>query len=314
MIIKERSESLELLLYRYLNSRMILSENESTHYWALEKGYQGEINFDILTKLLQGEFILLNDLLFEINNTHFQIDTMVLSSQSIFLFDIKNFEGDYYIDSDNKWWLLTNKGGKKELKKGIKNPIHQLERCETLLKQMFQNLGYDYTIVSNLIFINPRFSLYQAPLHSPIIFPTQIEYFLSQMNLHLKQSKLKESHIQFARKLLSYHLDESPFIKKPEYTFEQLAKGISCKSCHSLNLFSSLKTIVCNQCEFRENIEGAVLRSIKEFQILFPNEKITTAAIYEWCKIIKSGTTIRKVLTNSYKPVGKHKSCYYVEK
>lgn len=41
MLLKERTESDELLTFRYLNNRMELTEKEKSHCFRLEKGYEG---------------------------------------------------------------------------------------------------------------------------------------------------------------------------------------------------------------------------------------------------------------------------------
>jgi hypothetical protein len=47
MIFKKRSEPLELVLYRFLNARMDLSENDKKHFWTINKGFEGEVRSDI---------------------------------------------------------------------------------------------------------------------------------------------------------------------------------------------------------------------------------------------------------------------------
>ncbi|WP_017755179.1 nuclease-related domain-containing protein [Calidifontibacillus oryziterrae] len=306
MIIKNRCETLELLVLRYLNTRTNLPESELSHYRLLEKGFEGETNFDQLVENLQGDFIGMFDLLFEINNTIFQIDSLIISGENIYLFDVKNFDGDYYVCSDNKWYSIT------EIE--IKNPIHQLNRCETLLKRLLQNIGCNQLISSNVIFINPNFYLYQAPINLPIIFPTQIKRFLQKLDLTLQKSKIKDKQVKLAEKLLAHNLDTSPYIRKPEYTYDQLKKGIYCKECHSFEVYTNSKMVVCKICGFREKIENSVLRNIEEYKVLFPDKKITTSSIQEWCKIIDSVTTVRRIISINHKPVGKFRNTYYIDK
>lgn len=310
MIYKHRTESKELQLYRFANTRTTLSQSEMQYYWALEKGYEGEVQFDLLLQNLQGEFIILNDLLFEINNTYFQIDSLLLAPEKIHLFDVKNFENDYIIDTDNNWYAILKKDRKKE----SKNPIHQLNRCELLLKQQLQNLGSKSPITSKLVFVNPNFYLYQASPNYPIIFPTQLDRFVNQLNSQLTTAKLKERDFKLAQQLLQHHKEDSPFKNKPDYTFEGLKKGIYCKSCRSFDVYTNPKTIVCNKCGFREKIEAAVLRNVEEFTLLFPEVNVTTTAISEWCGIVKSDNTIRKVLSANYQTIGKQRGTYYINK
>ncbi len=312
MIYKHRTESKELLLYRFVNARATLSQSDMQYYWTLEKGYEGEVQFDHLLQNLQGEFILVNDLLFEINNTYFQIDSLLLAPEKIHLFDVKNFENDYIIDNDNNWYSYSIL--KNDRKKESKNPIHQLNRCETLLKQQLQKLGFKSPITSKLVFINPKFYLYQAPPNYPIVFPTQLDRFINQLNSQLTTAKLKHRDFKLAQQLLQNHKVDSPFKNSPDYSYDGLKKGIYCKSCRSFDVFTNPKTIVCNKCGFREKIEAAVLRGVDEFMLLFPDIKVTTNAISEWCGIIKSEITIRKILNKNYKTIGKHRGTHYVDK
>ncbi len=55
MLLKSRAESHELLIMRSLNTRLELTEKEKFHYLNLEKGYEGEVNFDLLAESLQEE-------------------------------------------------------------------------------------------------------------------------------------------------------------------------------------------------------------------------------------------------------------------
>lgn len=66
MLYKARTKSKELLIMELLNTRM---------------DYEGEVLFDALTEKLQCECIILNDLLLNINNTNFQIDSLIITSE-----------------------------------------------------------------------------------------------------------------------------------------------------------------------------------------------------------------------------------------
>jgi hypothetical protein len=105
MIIKPRDESKELKLLRSLNGRMNLSVKEANYYWNLEKGFRGEKKFDEWSEKLSYDWLVVNDLLLECNNTVFQIDTLLISQETIYLFEVKNFEGDFFIDTD-RWYAL----------------------------------------------------------------------------------------------------------------------------------------------------------------------------------------------------------------
>src|SRR5213080_1336025 len=96
--IKERYESEELKLLRYLNLRMSLPAKEAQYCSNLEKGFEGECKFDQVLEALPDGWQALKDLLYEQNNTFFQIDILLIAhDDTLFLYDVKNFDGDYYV-------------------------------------------------------------------------------------------------------------------------------------------------------------------------------------------------------------------------
>src|SRR5919199_432536 len=99
MIFKERLESLELKLLWSLDVRADLIETERQRFHNLAKGYEGEVMFDSLTEKLECENFLLNDLLLEFSGNKFQIDTLMVTQDPLYLFDVKNYEGDFYYEN-----------------------------------------------------------------------------------------------------------------------------------------------------------------------------------------------------------------------
>lgn len=97
---KVRKKSAELQLMESLSYRLKLVEKDQQHYLNLKKGYEGEVMFDSLTEKLNCDCLILNDLLFQINNTTFQIDTLIIISDSVYLYEVKNFDGDFYFKSN----------------------------------------------------------------------------------------------------------------------------------------------------------------------------------------------------------------------
>lgn len=300
MAFKSRTESDELKIWRILNARMDLTEKEKKNYLYKEKGFEGEVKFDLLTVKLPCEQLILNDLLLEVNNTKFQIDTTIIFQETIDLCEVKNYEGDYLYSNDSFYTL----SGKE-----IQNPLDQLKRCESLFRQLLQSLGYKIPIEGKLIFINPQFTLYNAPQNQSIIFPTQINRFMKKLNS--KPSKLSERHKKLADKLISLHQIESPYKRLRPYEFGQLRKWITCASCYSLLTSVRGKKIVCGVCGREETVESAIMRSVEEIRLLFPDKKITTGGIYEWCGIIPSKTMIWRILKKNMKSIGYGQWTYF---
>lgn len=300
MLYKSRTKSKELFIMELLNTRMDLSSKDKQYYHSLKKGYEGEVLFDALTEKLQCECFILNDLLLNINNTNFQIDSLIITSEKIYLFEIKNYEGDYYYESD-KLFKIT--------KSEIINPLHQLSRTNYLLRQLLLNLGFNPQIDASVVFINPNFTLYQAPLNKPFIFPTQLDQYWDKLNT--KPSKLNRKHKKLADQLISLHITESPYQQLPSYDYEQVRKGITCVQCKSFSISIEGRKCVCKECRHEELVTAAVMRNVKEFKLLFPDHRISTNAIHQWCQIIPSKKRIRRILNNNFNQVGVRQWTYY---
>lgn len=301
MLYKQRKKPYELKVLEYLDTRMLLSRKERQYYFSLKKWYEGEVLFDSLTEKLQCECFILNDLLLNSNNNTFQIDSLIITSDTIYLFEVKNHAGDYYYESDN----FYNKKSNSE----IINPLHQLKRKETLFHQLLFKLGYNLPINGSVVFINPEFTLYQSPLTKPIIYPTQIHQYLNELgNVPLKLAK---GHKMLAEKLKSLHFQHTNYDNLPSYQYEKLKKGITCLKCNSFTILMEGSKCVCKHCGYIEKFADAVIRSIEEFKLLFPDNKITTSAIFDWCQVINSKKRIKGVLDKNYKRIGENRWIYY---
>ena len=299
MLFRPRPENMELLILKELKVRMVFNESEELTYFTVEKGYEGELRSDFWLKGLTNNWLILNHLLFDYRGSLFQIDTMIIAFEKIYLLDVKNFEGDYSV-KDDKWYnpadILQ------------KNPLHQLERCETLLKKLLHELGYHFSIDSYLIFNNPEFHLYTTSKNPAIIFPTQLNRFLKKLNT--RPVKLNKRHFDWAQKLVDRHIEESPYKRIFNYTYEQQKKGVTCPNC---NTFYT-NQLTCKNCGYVDEVDAAILRSVKGFILLFPEMKVTTNGIYEWCGGFWSKKVIRRVLSKNYKLVGHRISAHYYVK
>ncbi|QFT88098.1 Nuclease-related domain protein [Bacillus sp. THAF10] len=300
MFFKERLVPKELQVYRMLRPR--LEVMDEAYYWNLEKGYEGERQYDCwLESWKLPEWIVVNDLLLEHSRNVFQLDSLILTKERIYLFDVKNFEGDFFIEGE-RWFTLN--------KKEIKNQLLQLQRSETMLRKLLYDSGYNLPMVSNLIFVNPQFQLYQCPSDLPIIFHSQMERYKRKMLLECS-GKCPTNHLRLAEKLVGMHMEDSPFSKFPQYEFDELRKGVFCLGCGGKCVRDSKYYLVCLDCEKKETNQAAVRRLIIEYLTLFPKGKLTSKVIYEWCGEVVSLKTISRVLNERYDLIGHGKSSKY---
>ncbi len=291
---KERVEPIILSKLRVLNKRLELSDEENRYLSNLEKGYQGELQFDALTQTLTSSCLILNELLLEVEKASFQIDTLILFADTLYIFEIKNNHGDYLYKQEGLTSLTTGAS--------IKNPLDQLNRTKLLFKKLLHQLGYNNKLQGSVVFVNPEFTLYQAQPDLPFIFPTQIKRLLTHLNN--QPGKVSTNHYKLANKLVSLHQTESPSNKLPNFHYDELKKGISCSGCESFSVTASHKFLMCDDCERRELLETAVMRTVSELMLLFPKKEITSNTIQEWCKVIGSKKKIRRILLKNFDTKG----------
>lgn len=301
MLLKERKEPTELVVMRQLDVRMELPTKEKYQLSNLEKGYEGEVIFDNKTESLAKDRFIIDDLRLQVNNSFFQIDKLMISKGLIHLFDVKNFEGDYLLESGN---LFSAVNGRE-----YKNPVIQLKRSETLFRQLLQSLKLNYLVQASIIYINPEFTLYNAPKDNQIILPTQVNRFLKELNN--TQATMDDNHRTLAQKLLSLHQEKNPFSIVPDYDYGKLEKGIHCRDCGSFNTKIIHQYLVCGKCGSFQRVDLSITQHIEEFKLLFPELKITTQIIYEWCNGRINKKRITRVLKNSCKIRGTTSNTYY---
>ena len=304
MMMKERMEPGELKILRLLKARG--GQVDDSRYWNLEKGYRGELIFDKWFSGLPGEWIVLHDLLLDHGGSVFQIDSLVIGEDRIYLFEVKNFEGDFYLE-DGKW-LSTSKNE-------IKSPLLQMQRCESALRQLLKSLGYQSPIESTLIFINPEFTLFNCSPNLPILFCSQMSRFSKKLLKRSSSSgKLNSRHTLLAEKLCELHIEKSPYERLPEYQYDELRKGIVCVGCGGMAVLASKNFLGCNNCSYTEKVEMGLLRSINEYMVLFNTNSCTSKLIYDWCGHTVSIRTIQRILSDHYLLSGHGKSTCYLLK
>jgi len=301
MDIKPRSVPNDLKIRRLLRPRMTFTDAELKQLQSDEKGFEGECYFDqLISNSPASTYLHLKDLLLQWHNTTFQIDSCLISPHKIFLSDIKNFEGEFYIEG-KRWFMMSGKE--------IKNPLQQLQRSEDLFRPLAQSIGLNLPIESNVVFVNPEFTLFNANKHLPIILPTQNKAFVRRLGSVVCDNTL----IEAAKKLALLHIEDSPFkfLHIPEYTYETLEKGISCVNCHKLSVRLVGRKLVCNECECQEDFDSGIIRTVEEFKLLLPDRYITVSTIVEWCGLNISRQRMQRVLKEHFAMIHHSVSTYY---
>ncbi|TVP92989.1 nuclease-related domain-containing protein, partial [Alkalibacterium sp.] len=245
-VLKEREKSKLLKGLNILDNRLELNETDKRYLINLQKGFNGEQFFDAsVRKVMDKEVIILNDLFLRNKGISFQIDSMILTSDTLFVFEIKNFSGKYIRNSDG---FSTVKGYE------VANPLIQLSRMESFVHQLLNEWKIISKVEANVLFIDPSFSLYNARIEDPIILPNQLEEYLESINR--KSKVLNREQYYLANNFIKLHENEVPHERQlPYYSYEELKKGLSCKSCGSFNMLITQRSCYCKSCFNKSSVE-----------------------------------------------------------
>lgn len=298
---KERVESTELRILKSLGARVQLDAPDVKQLDILLKGWKGEEEFDQWVNTIDNDRHILNDLLLSHQGTIFQVDSLIFSGTTLYLFEIKNYQGDFYIQGD-AWYTFSGNE--------IKNPILQLKRTENLMRQLLKEHGFEVRIEANLIFVNPEFCLFQAPKNLPIILPGQMPRFREK--LLNQNSPIKQSHSNLAKKLVSLHMKEDPFPRNYYYPYEKLQKGLICPYCRGFYQQIQHSFLLCAICGERQTLEDAVIGAVEEIKLLFAGTAITTPLLLDWCRIIKDRRTIQQILIKHFRIERRGRATHYL--
>ena len=298
--MREKPKHLEV--YEMLDSLWALSKDNQNYLSNLRKGYEGEIYVDSLFNQLNCPHIYLPDRLLKTNRKTFQLDSILITGKGVYLYEIKNYKGEYIFEDHAIKHYVTGKT--------IFKPSTQLETAETYFKIFLEEYRFNFPVYTNVLFINPEFTLYQMSPRQNIVMP-------SMMNKHLKElnkikTPLNASHKRLGQVLNERHITENVYADIPEYTYESLPKGPTCLKCQSFKMKIVERSTLCEECGFKEKNTCVILRKIKEFKILFPKEKINTQTIFDWGGKIYLKQTIRKVLIKNYQEMGCGRGTYYI--
>src|SRR5699024_2173164 len=118
-------------------------------------------------------------------------------------------------------------------------------RANRLLNDFLNSHQIKLEVKSFTAFVHPQFHLYYAPINRQVIFPNQIKYFLENLN---QTASKNYTHADVYKLLTESHVEKLPHEVLPEYTYEELKKGVFCDGCLRRIKSKNIKLIKCYSC------------------------------------------------------------------
>jgi len=246
----------------YILSQRISSFKEDFRYQNLYHGYLGEIYLDQLVQIFGEKFEYLDDLTLVFKETTVQIDKIFIVNNTIFLIDMKYYQG-HYIFQNNNWY----KNGKILLK----NIFEQLRKAQRVVQNIFDQHHLPLKVEGVLAFMNPDATIeIMDNVAEKVLFYQDIPNWLYELNTYKTTSDVKNW------KAILQHYCVPAFKSQKRIPIEDIKyfkKGICCRSCHGFQTSENHNFIVCS-CGHREPKVTACARTICEFGVLFHDREL----------------------------------------
>lgn len=286
MIIQERKIGKELLYYRALNRRMYLNKEAQKRLEIHERGYKGEVTYDKVYDGVLNHLYVFRGVYLRIEDSTLQCDSLIVSDNGFIVHEIKNYNGNYKYEGEK--WFVRN----FEISD---DPLIQLKRTMTKMIKLKYSNNLNFTIEGKIVFPNIDFSLSSA--HDNIWDFTVMRNQLKRHLSSLKSYPVTHHAVELVEAIQSHMVEDTFFDKVAD--FDQLKKGVYCRSCGSFDVVKSGVIFMCKKCSHKDTIHTVILSAIAELNALFHNEYITKNKVWELLGRQVGRTTITRIL-NKY--------------
>lgn len=281
--LRNRTLSHQQLLYREV--RGSFSDKEREKLAREEAGYSGEILFDSkVAGIVQNQSLIhIKNFLFEYDeDKECQIDNLVIASNLVYVFEIKNLNLDLVIDNNDTWKFENGQVMSK-------SPMAQALVQKFILQQLFNEIQVPLSVEPFVVFMNPAQMIYGLYPGNNVLLSFQLDkklpYILKPNNYDFSEMS---GVIESRRKLVSKYY--KPF----EFDLENMKKGIVCDKCFKFIEKVSSRNLICRNCNRKVSMKEAVEMIISELRAYNPELKMSSNNISQLSGGILSSPTVRK--------------------
>ncbi|EKU50041.1 nuclease-related domain-containing protein [Staphylococcus massiliensis] len=239
----------------------------------LKLGIEGERLF-YESFLQDKEILYLHNAYYNTYNP-LEIDYLIVNNYNVYLFEIKNYTGDYYA-KDHAMRTAT------EFE--IPNPYSQLIKQKNEIKRLLSSKQIHYDLKAYIVYTNPTFTLHgDLPNRSTYLPPTEL-HKISSFFGPSSEKDFKVYHFLKAQQIdyFSHYQPTRP------YKFNELQPGLKCIHCGTLDPIiykSRYRNFTCKFCCKKFDINEAILSSLKDLYHI-TGKPFTFKQAQYWCKDI----------------------------
>ncbi|RSD25120.1 nuclease-related domain-containing protein [Mesobacillus subterraneus] len=298
MIGKKREYPQDILILEAVSRRFPQKRAElEKKLYRKRAGYKGETILDYhLAQIDHSEMVILHDLRIPINATHFQIDTLILTSCFILIIDSKYLAGTLiFLPEFDQMLRIQN-----DIEESFPDPILQAKTQVSQLRTYLKKHHYTPPPLEHLVAISNSQSIIKNPTNnrevssrvfrsSSVAFKIP-PFYQKHTNCHLTQNDLKK----ISRQLVKSHEPFLPDIHSMSLPFDQILQGVQCIACEVFGMDYHQGKWHCRSCG--HNSADAHIQALKDYFLIFGPE-ITNKQFREFMKI-NSPSTAKRILAS----------------
>lgn len=255
MIAKERSFPREIMILEAIVRRFPPNHHKKPEFekklYQKLAGYKGELTLDYyINQIDHSDFVILRDLRIPHNNTHFQMDTLLLSPFFILIIESKNHAGTLVFSPEFTQMLRILNG----IEESFQDPITQAKIQASQLKSFLTTNNFSPPPIEFLITISNSQSIIKNPTNDKevsnrVCRSSNIAFKIPPFQEKYKREIFSKKEIKkAARLLIKQHEPFVPALKSLDLPLQNMIKGVQCPICKTFGMQHIHGSWICKEC------------------------------------------------------------------
>ncbi len=277
-------------------------------YKNRKAGFGGEKYFDKQLTEFKPQYphAILHDVCLKQDGSYFQMDSILITPESIIIFEVKNFAGKIVVTQNPQQFIKVNPTDQRKV---IKNPITELDRKEFHLTNWLQQRGFNLPIEKIVVFAYLNEFQIENTIDATVLFTYEVVNHLRSIAIKKENLTKKQIH-NLAIQLKSCHEEYNPFpmLKTLGIQQNELLTGVICTNCKYQNMIWNRVHFRCTRCNHTKTLLESAIFS--DWMSLIGNT-ITNKQFREFSLLPSSSVAKRMLKHPLLTKLDKGKSTYY---
>jgi hypothetical protein len=315
LIAKNRSIPIEIEIYEAIIRRLPVNHPRKAEFEnklsRKRAGYKGEKELDYhISQIDHSKFTILHDIRIPFNDTHFQIDSILISSSLIIPIDSKYYAGtlEFYPEFNQMIQYLNDN------EKVYPDPVLQTKIQARQLKAFLISHQYSPPPLEPFVAITHSQAIIKNPTQnkevservfkSPGIFYKITPYLERYQKEELSSQDIKK----IVKLLMKKHTPYLPDLKALNLSYGDIQKGVECPACKTIGMERFHSLWGCKRCGHTS--KDAHVAALKDF-FLINGQSITNGQFRDFLGISSIHQARRMLSQLDLKITGEKKGRVY---